>query len=373
MQKYFIFGLMAMLAACSSDSGGGLNDGYMQYIPGGFATGVKTTSQAERDKYLAGKIDGDRNQNTNKAAFDNMYSVLLGNGADTADVSELLQAIKVAGMNYNGTETDPDSIRNWIQEHQTELQTAAREVYMKYGLFLTDIDFKVSNTDVSNTPMHFTLNGTTISGINFGDPNVTYVGTNGLFRGKDNKGISATPGIDSGNLKYSNFGRIAYGDIIPSETNKRDGKIDLETAKYATYYGGYENLKVSKPSDGKFTGGIIGVVYGRDGTALRTGGNATLDAKTGTLSAQFSDWYSVKYDGTNITFSNADGRADIKNNYKFNETDGVYTATGANMTTQFYGEKGVAEEVVGSLSYEDASDSKIRLDAAFGGAKEKAK
>lgn len=363
MQKYFIFGLMAILAACSSDKGGGLNDGYMQYIPGGFSTGMKTVSHAERTKYLADKIDGKRDQETNKTAFDNMYSVLLGNGASSADADQLLDAIKVAGKTYDGTDTDETTIRKWITEKESELQAAARETYMKYGLFLTDIDFKVSNSTVATQPMHFTLDGTKISGVQIDGTTYTY--NNGLFRTAPNAsdGISVMTGIGSTELQYSNFGRIAYGDIVQAQGNNRGNQIDSKTAKYATYYGGYENLKVAKPSDGKFTGGVIGIVYGKDGAALRTGGSAEFDAGAETLTAYFGNWYTMAV-GADKTLTFTKAASSIDDNYTLNSL----TGTANTFVAEYYGENGVASEVVGSVDYTETG-SGIHLDAAFGGKK----
>lgn len=368
MKKYIGICSLILLAACSSDSGGGLNDGWLNIRQGGFSTGMKTASQSQRSSYLSGKITGERNQDTNKAAFDNMYDVLLGNGASSADATKLLEAILVAnpGIKYDGDETNADDIRAWINNNKDVLESAARETYMKYGLFLTDVDFAVSNSDVASAPMHFTLNGTDISGINFGNPTDTYVYRNGLFRNSSNNGtgMSVMTGVKSNELQYANFGRIMSGNI-------KNDRIDTDSAKYATYYGGYEKLAVNAPtSSTTFSGGAAGYVYGRDGKVLSVGGNADFvvdNSGNGVLTAKFNNWYTVKVDGSNINFSNVDSKVNIDANYKFDGGD-THSGTGATMDAKYFGENGTASEVVGKVDYTD-SGSNIKLDAVFGGKK----
>lgn len=310
MQKYFIFGLLAILTACSSDKGGGLNDGWMNYRNTGVPTSnAGITSMTETDGLKLS--DADFTLSNEEAGLGtNMKFAVSDNGI-------------VTGIKFPDGTTDSDGNPNY--------KTAVRSGNTGF--------FRFSASD--------------------GGKNIS-MGT----------GYSAA---NEKQLQYSDFGRILFnGDndqrIYATYTGGYKQKyIEKPTTGNMTFSGNAAGYVYGRDNS-------VLPVHGGAKLTFNDGNEQLVaeferwyksgeDAK-----AELKKWGTLTIDGNTATFVAGSDVVDKK--YMFDTENPIAIDK---FTTSYYGNNSEISEVVGSFGlHQDGTgenDAGVRLDAAFGGVK----
>lgn len=316
MKKLFIFGLMTILAACSSDKGNGLNDGWMNYRDNGVPTNNNAITPMVQNEKL-NLADADFALSNNDADFGkNMKFSLSDNGVVTA--------IKFADATGSNTGTDDAKYKTYVRSGNSTIFRSSSGDDIK----------KISIGSGGNLSDKNALQYSDFGTIVFGNDakNMYYATYTGGYKSKEIKNPDVNGMSFSGAAKGYVYGRdddvlLVSGDA----TLSADGK-SFE-AKFNNWYTVNVNDDVMTFKDYKF------------------GQNNT-------------DKDPDKYKDPN--------KDKDLDNYKFrNESDGEmkFSAT-------YYGDNNTPSEVVGSFGYtenfvptKDDTGSAVRLDAAFGGVK----
>lgn len=424
MKRIFVFPALLLLAACSSagdaynigrniDSVGASNarvtgmrtsvDNRLEVIDYAQKTGVLSLSESASDNGGAGvsrvgfygpglnREPNVREPESEKlsayyqaalTAFQDMLKIHNDGISDDMSVNAVKNAYLIAGGTDTFEDLTNDEVKGFIDaKYESVLDRFFNfDLQQSVWMFepkqqsLQDVKMKmVSGDDV----LTFSLddNGQIIAAY-FGDNGYTRTGSNThVFWRKDpDSGDETTMTLSAGHkLKYSDYGQIVM------TTNHTDSSP--ATVVRNVFAGGYDLKNINREkvremvqeSDALyFTGTALGTVSGTDGSVLPISGDATLNVmndSSGTerLDIKFSDknWYDVVVVNNGLTqvieFKPNDS---VATKYTLTELSPSGTYDGMNL--EYYGDRGVPGEFVGTMTYTDGTNG-VSMNAAFGG------